>query len=160
MRPTIILKRRVPQVSERALEKFAARASKASGLRGRITVLVTANREIRALNSQFRNKKQATDVLAFPAPVFSDAFAGDIAISLDIAARNARALGHSVSDEIRILILHGILHLAGYDHEGDRGEMADKELRLRRSLGLPVSLIERASPKRKRRKPPPARLPV
>ena len=129
------------------MERFAARASRAAGLRGSMTVLVTGNREIQALNTRFRKKKQSTDVLSFPAPAFSEGFAGDIAISLDIAARNARTLGHSVSDEIRILILHGILHLAGYDHEDDKGEMAQKELALRRQLRLPAGLIERSSSK-------------
>jgi len=108
-------------------------------------VLVTGSREIRALNVRFRDEKRATDVLSFPPPPFSDGFAGDIAVSVDIAARNARQLGHSTADEIRILILHGILHLAGYDHERDRGEMAEKEMVLRRRLKLPVALIERAS---------------
>jgi len=145
MRPTIILERRVPNVTEQVLERFAARACRITGLRGRVTVLVTGSRELRALNARFRNKKNATDVLSFPAPPFSDGFAGDIAVSVDIAARNARQLGHSTGDEIRILILHGILHLAGYDHEHDRGEMAKKEMLLRRRLALPAALIERAS---------------
>jgi probable rRNA maturation factor len=157
MRPTIILKRRVAGVSEQALERFAARACRITGLRGRVTVLLTASREIRALNTRFRDEKCATDVLSFPAPPFSDGFAGDIAVSVDIAARNARQLGHSIGDEIRILILHGILHLAGYDHERDRGEMAEKEILLRRRLALPVALIERASAKRKASKLPRAR---
>jgi len=124
-------------------------------VRGAITVLITDNREIQALNARFRKMKHPTDVLSFPPPEFSNGFAGDIAISLDIAARNARTLGHSVSDEIRILILHGILHLAGYDHEGDKGEMAEKELALRKKLALPAALIERSSSKRsaKRRAP-------
>ena len=97
---------------------------------------------MRRLNSRFRGKSRPTDVLSFPA-ASANGFAGDIAISLDIAERNARLLGHSVADEIRILILHGILHLAGYDHESDQGEMAKKEILLRRRLALPTSLIER-----------------
>ena len=149
MRPTIILKRRVANVTEQALERFAARACRISGLRGRVTVLVTSSREIRALNARFRDEKHATDVLSFPAPTFSDGFAGDIAVSVDIAARNARQLGHSTGDEIRILILHGILHLAGYDHERDGGEMAEKERLLRCRLRLPAALIERASDARR-----------
>jgi probable rRNA maturation factor len=157
MRPTIILKRRVAGVSEQALERFAARACRIAGLRGRLTVLVTGSREIRALNVRFRDEKCATDVLSFPSPLFSDGFAGDIAISVDIAARNARGLGHSTRDEICILILHGILHLAGYDHERDRGEMAEKEMLLRRRLALPAALIERAAAKRKPGKLPRAR---
>jgi probable rRNA maturation factor len=119
-----------------------------------VTVLITDNREIRSLNARFRNRKQATDVLSFPAPVFSNGFAGDIAISLDIAVRNAQNLGHSVSEEIRILILHALLHLAGYDHARDRGEMSRKETFLRRKLGLPAALIERAASKPRRRGSP------
>ena len=110
-------------------------------------MLLTGNREIQILNTRFRKKKHPTDVLSFPPPEFSKGFAGDIAISLDIAERNARTLGHSVSEEIRILIVHGILHLAGYDHEDDKGEMAQKELALRRRFALPAGLIERSSSK-------------
>jgi probable rRNA maturation factor len=144
-------------VTEQALERFAARACRIAGLRGRVTVLVTGSRDMRALNVRFRDEKRATDVLSFPSPPFSDGFAGDIAISVDIASRNARGLGHSTRDEICILILHGILHLAGYDHERDRGEMAEKEMLLRRRLALPAALIERAAAKRKPRKLPRAR---
>ena len=72
-----------------------------------------------------------------------NAFAGDIAISAEIASAKAASLGHSAAQEIKILALHGVLHLAGYDHENDNGEMAGKEAKLRRSLGLPVGLIER-----------------
>ena len=70
---------------------------------------------------------------------------GDIAISAEIAASNAGRLGHSAGDELKILILHGLLHLAGYDHETDAGEMAREEARLRRALRLPVALIERST---------------
>jgi probable rRNA maturation factor len=84
-------------------------------------------------------------VLSFPAiPGLMEDFAGDVAISAEIAARNARRLGHTAAEEIRILTLHGLLHLAGYDHERDGGEMERKEARLRKSLGLPVGLIERS----------------
>ena len=89
--------------------------------------MVTDNRQIRALNVRFRNKDHATDVLSFPVSTAANGFAGDIAVSRDIATRNARSLGHSLSQEVRILVLHGILHLAGYDHEKDDGEMAEKE---------------------------------
>ncbi len=145
--PTIIVKRQVPGLSERALTEFVAKASRAAGLRGAVTVLLTNSREMRNLNERFRGKDYSTDVLSFPPPNFVEGFAGDIAISLDVAGQNARALGHSVSDEVRILVLHGVLHLAGYDHEGDDGEMAKKESRLRRRLGLPSALIERAAVK-------------
>jgi probable rRNA maturation factor len=77
-------------------------------------------------------------------PGLMQGFAGDVAISAEIAARNAHSLGHSVAEEIRILTLHAVLHLAGYDHERDNGEMDRKEQRLRKSLGLPAGLIERS----------------
>ena len=143
--PTIIIKRQVLGLSERTLAEFVAKASRAAGLRGAVTVLLTSSREMRNLNERFRGKDYSTDVLSFPPPNFVEGFAGDIAISLDVAGQNARTLGHSVPDEVRILVLHGVLHLAGYDHEDDDGEMAEKEMRLRRRLGLPSALIERAA---------------
>jgi len=98
------------------------------------------------LNRRFRGKDKATDVLSFPAEgLGAGGWAGDVAISADIASQNARALGHSPVEEIKILALHGILHLAGFDHENDRGQMAREEARLRRLLRLPVSLIERSN---------------
>jgi probable rRNA maturation factor len=141
------MKRGVPRLSERALTVFVQKASDAAGLRGTVTVLVTNSREMRSLNGRFRGKDSITDVLSFPPPSFVEGFAGDIAISLDVAGQNARLLGHSVADEVRILVLHGVLHLAGYDHESDNGRMAEKEARLRRQLGLPAALIERATTK-------------
>ena len=140
----IVLKKRVPGLSEPALMRFIARARREARLKGNMNVLVTSNAELRLLNRRFRGKDIATDVLSFPAEKSAAAnLAGDIAISAEIAARNARALGHPVDSEIKILVLHGILHLCGYDHERDRGEMAAKEQRLRRKLHLPVALIER-----------------
>lgn len=130
-------------MSESALQRFASGACREVGLEGAVTILISNNREIQALNGRFRKKGRPTDVLSFPAPVFAPDFAGDIAISLDIATQNARALGHSVATELRILILHGVLHLAGYDHESDGGQMARKEVTIRRRLLLPTSLIER-----------------
>lgn len=150
MQPTIILERRVPGISERKLSEFAAAACRRLCLPGTVTVLVTSSNRMRSLNARFRGKNRATDVLSFPGPGFVDGFAGDIAISLDIAARNAKILRHSVFDEARILVLHGLLHLAGYDHEADRGEMAKRERELRRELTLPLALIERATPMKAR----------
>lgn len=102
---------------------------------------------MRCLNRQFRAKDLPTDVLSFPSPSLPPnkpaPTAGDIAISVEIAAQNAGKLGHSTAEEVKILVLHGILHLAGFDHERDNGEMARKEARLRRTLGLPLALIER-----------------
>jgi probable rRNA maturation factor len=143
MNPTIILKKTVAELDESGLADFVVRATRSAGLRGTVTLLVTGNSEIRALNCRFRGKNVATDVLSFPAPGFARGFSGDIVVSVDMAARNARPLGHSVADEIRVLVLHGILHLAGYDHESDRGEMGEKERTLRTRLGLPTALVER-----------------
>jgi probable rRNA maturation factor len=145
MHPTIILKKKVAGLDEARLVEFVVRATRTVGLRGTVTVLITGNSEIRSLNSRFRDKNSSTDVLSFPAPGFARGFSGDVVVSVDMAARNARRLGHSVADEIRVLVLHGILHLAGYDHESDQGQMAGKEERLRTRLGLPAGLIERSA---------------
>ena len=142
----VIVHSKVQGVSARALRQFAVQAQRAAGVRGEVDVLVTSSAELRRLNRRFRGKNAATDVLSFPS---SNGTAGDIALSAEVGARNARRLGHSASDELKILILHGLLHLAGYDHETDAGEMARKEARLRRALGLPVALIERTGNRRR-----------
>jgi probable rRNA maturation factor len=140
----VIIQERVAGLTEATLTKFVTRARRVAGLRGAVSVLVTSSRELQGLNHRFRGKNKPTDVLSFPAmPGLMRGFAGDIAISAEIAARNARRLGHTAAEEIRILTLHAVLHLAGYDHELDDGEMARKEARLRKTLGLPVGLIER-----------------
>lgn len=144
----VILEKPVKDVSLTALSRFAARARNAAKLGGEVTVLVTGNREIQKLNREFRKKNKPTDVISFPSD--ADGVAGDIAISADIARANGRDLGHGTLAELKILILHGMLHLAGFDHETDRGDMGRKEARLRRQLGLPVGLIERANGTRMR----------
>ena len=119
--------------------------------RGRtMTCLIANDGELRRLNRFFRGKDQATDVLSFP-PANPNGLAGDIAISIDRARIQAAEHGHSLADELRILMLHGALHLAGMDHESDSGEMARAENRWRKRLGLPYGLIERSSPKRAKR---------
>ena len=138
----VIVHSRVPGASARALERFVARAQRAVGVRGEVGVLITSSAELRRLNLRFRGRNEPTDVLSFPS---TDGTAGDIAISAEFGARHARRLGHSAADELKVLILHGLLHLAGYDHEIDAGEMARKEARLRRALGLPTALIERTT---------------
>ena len=137
----IILKKKLPGVSENSLERFAVRARKAAGVAGRVQVMISTNQELRDLNRRFRRKDKPTDVLSFPAIL--DGEAGDIAISAEIASENAYLLGHSLDEELRILILHGLLHLAGHDHEKDHGEMETLESELRDRLKLPSSLIER-----------------
>jgi probable rRNA maturation factor len=110
--------------------------------RGRtIACVIADDAEIRRLNRQFRGKNYTTDVLSFPA-TDRNGLAGDIAISIDRARVQAAQRGHSLADEMRILMLHGALHLAGLDHEADSGEMAQAEVRWRKRLGLPHGLIE------------------
>ena len=134
-------------MSKAALARFITRARRATGLSGTVNVLVTSNAEMKALNRRFRGTDKATDVLSFPAaPDASKNFAGDIAISAEIATQNARSLNHAPGVEVKILTLHGILHLCGYNHECDHGQMARREQKLRRELNLPVGLIERAVP--------------
>jgi probable rRNA maturation factor len=154
----VIFHKRVVGANQDSLDRFVVRAKRAVGLRGAVTVLVTSSRELQALNGRFRGQDKPTDVLSFPAEVLAkQRFAGEVAISAEMAAENARRLGHSTAEEVKILALHGILHLAGYDHEADQGEMARRETELRKRLRLPVGLIERAhrtqpaegSPKRK-----------
>lgn len=112
----------------------------------RVDVVIGSNGEIQRLNRDFRGDDKPTDVISFPVPGANRAaIEGDIAISAAIAASNARRLGHPVVDELKILILHGMLHLAGYDHESDKGAMAKLEAQLRGELQLPGSLIQRAS---------------
>lgn len=142
----VILQQRVTGLTQLALERFVARARRFAGLRGAVNVLVTSNAEMKSLNRRFRGKNKPTDVLSFPAPAdVATNFAGDIAISAAIAADNARSLGHAAAVEVKILTLHGILHLRGYDHERDHGEMSRREQKLRRELRLPAGLIERAT---------------
>jgi probable rRNA maturation factor len=137
----IILEHADEDIRERALALFAGKARRAVRLRGDVSIRITSSHEMRELNRRFRRKNKPTDVLSFPSNL--PKWAGDIAISAQIAASNAAQLGHSTETELRILILHGLLHLAGYDHETDGGEMQAREAKLRRQLKLPVGLIER-----------------
>jgi probable rRNA maturation factor len=145
----VILRKRFPGLSASTLERFVLRARRAAGLRYAVNVLLTNSRELRVLNRRFRGIDRATDVLSFPSPQFGSGqkkrIAGDIAISVDVASRNSARLGHSIAAEIKILALHGILHLAGMDHENDNGKMARKEIQLRQELKLTEGLIERAT---------------
>lgn len=126
------------------LMRFLREAQLAVGLKGEVTVLLTTDDGIRGLNRRFRKKNKATDVLSFPVEA-GFGLAGDLAISVETAARQAAEQGHRLSVELRVLMLHGLLHLAGYDHEIDDGAMARKERRLRAKLRLPQGLIERSS---------------
>jgi probable rRNA maturation factor len=131
-------------VRERAVALFAGKAQRAVGVRGEVGIFVTSSSDLRDMNRRFRQKDEATDILTFQLAPNRVRSAGDIAISAEIAERNAAELGHSTETELRILILHGLLHLAGYDHETDNGEMKVRETELRQQLKLPTGLIERA----------------
>jgi probable rRNA maturation factor len=144
---SVIFRRAPAGVPQRAVERFA-RELQTQVAKGRaFDCLITGDAELRRLNLKFRSQDRATDVLSFPGgdglPASSSL--GSIAISLQRARAQARAFGHSIEDEIRILMLHGVLHLTGLDHESDAGRMARAEKRWRARLGLPVGLIERVS---------------
>ena len=110
--------------------------------RGTVTVAIVSDARVRALNRQYRKKDTPTDVLSFPAQ--ERGFLGDVVIASGVAARQAREAGHSLAIEVRVLALHGLLHLLGYDHERDDGRMARLERRLRKRGGLREGLTERA----------------
>jgi len=137
----IILEASLDDVDEADLKRFARQAQKLAGVSGDVAILITGNHRVQQLNRRFRKKDKPTDVLSFPR---TDG-GGDIAISAPIAIENAARYGHQPADELKVLILHGMLHLAGYDHENDNGEMAAQEHSLRKKLKLPGSLIHRAS---------------
>jgi probable rRNA maturation factor len=160
---TVTISRPQTDVRPAAVLRFA-RKLQVQVARGRaFDCLIVGDAHMRRLNREFRGKDSTTDVLSFPAgeiearrntgtltgdkkrsPV--PPRAGDIAISLPRARAQARRFGHSTEREIRILMLHGLLHLLGEDHESDGGRMARAEKRLRERLGLPAGLIERVRP--------------
>jgi len=149
----VILQKAVSGLSKEGMELFLRRAKRAVKLRGEVNVLITGSAEMQSLNRRFRGKDKPTDVLSFPSTPDQRQFAGEIAISARIAAENARRLKHPTADEIKVLILHGLLHLAGYDHEHDNGTMARREAFLRAKLALPVALIERTASQNQARSP-------
>lgn len=130
--------------ASRGLGAWLAQTAPATA-RGEVTVALVGDRRMKALNRMFRGKDAVTDVLSFPVDDAWDGspVLGDIVIATGAAARQAREHGHAMGTELRVLALHGLLHLLGYDHEADRGRMARAEARLRRKGGLPVGLIAR-----------------
>jgi probable rRNA maturation factor len=152
----ILNRQRAVRLARRPLELFLARVQRELGIgEADVTICLVSDAEIARMNQAFRNKQGPTDVLSFPAvergvPVSlqrrrkagsgrrlkSEVFLGDVAISPATARRNAKRLGRTLPSELQTLILHGVLHLLGYDHETDRGEMDRMEARLRRRLGL------------------------
>lgn len=122
-------------VKAEALELFGRRLAQAVRLKPEsFSAVLVSDRRIRELNRRYRQQSEATDVLSFP--VVENGYLGDIVISVETARRQARLLGHGLLRELELLLLHGVLHLMGYDHETDRGQMDRRELTLRRRLGL------------------------
>lgn len=133
------------RAATRGLAAWLVRVAPATA-RGEVSVAIISDRRMRSLNRQFRGVDKATDVLSFPAEGHrptAGAFLGDVAIANGIATRQAHQAGHSIGIEIRVLALHGLLHLLGYDHETDNGRMARLETRLRKRGGLSHGLTER-----------------
>ena len=144
-------RQRVVRVQLRPLEEFLKNVEGEIGLGPEsVAVRLVGEGEMARLNERYRKKKGPTDVLSFPAAEDTGKpgtlnqqvrkargkFLGDIAISPRVARRNAKALARELPEELKVLILHGLLHLLGYDHETDRGEMERIEVRLRRKLGI------------------------
>lgn len=134
--PHLLFRHPSRRVRRTPLRNFLTELEKRVARGDAVTCLITTDAELRRLNRQFRGKNYSTDVLSFPPD--------EMAISLDRAADQAKELGHSLDAELRILMLHGLLHLRGMDHEADSGEMRRAEARWRKRLGLPAGLIERA----------------
>ena len=129
-----------------ALARWLRRIAPARA-RGTVSVALVSDARVRALNRRYRGHNVATDVLSFPSNPESripNPVLGDIVIARGVARRQARDAGHSELTEWRVLALHGLLHLLGYDHERDGGRMRRVERRLRRRGGLPDGLIDRA----------------
>jgi len=161
--PLITYRRKPASLDLASLESFAEVLQTRVACGREFHCRITGDDDLHRLNRQFRGKDYPTDVLSFPATNAGEtacattsqvgqAFSlpagdsiGDIAISLNRARAQAREWKHSTEEELRILMLHGLLHLTGLDHETDSGEMKRTEMRWRKKLGLPVGLIERTA---------------
>jgi len=110
-----------------------------------VEVILTTDDEIQQLNREFRHKNKPTDVLSFPLENIPGMPLGSIVISIDTAKKGAEEFSHEIEDEIKLLFIHGLLHLLGYDHETDNGEMREKEEEIINKFNLPKSLIVRNS---------------
>jgi probable rRNA maturation factor len=130
---TFVNRQRKRRVSRARLERLLQRAAQALRVSGEVALVLTGDRALRALNRRYRGLDRASDVLSFPGPG-GEVGLGDILVSVETAGRNARARGHSLARELDVLALHGFLHVLGYDHEADSGEMSRLERRLRRRL--------------------------
>jgi len=132
-----------PPVRLPGLAAWLVRVAPAAA-QGEMTIALVSDRHIARLNGEFRGDDHPTDVLSFPST--GPPYLGDVVIARGVAKRQAARAGHSLATEVRVLALHGLLHLLGYDHDQDDGQMARLERRLRRKGGLVEGLIERATP--------------
>lgn len=136
-------------ISTRGLGPWLTKNAPASA-RGDVSIALVSDKRMQALNRQFRGKNAVTDVLSFPSDPSTalragePKFLGDVVIAAGVAKKQAKAANHTIDTEIRVLALHGLLHLLGYDHETDDGKMARVEARLRKKAGLKEGLIERS----------------
>ena len=142
---SILLYLRMPRsLAKKTLSQFAVQLREQVAGGRQFHCLLTGDKELRRLNREFLAKDYPTDVLSFPFGK-SDPVLGEMAISIDRAREQSAHLGHSIETEIQILMLHGLLHLMGMDHETDRGKMRRLETNWRKKLGLPAGLIERTT---------------
>ena len=125
-------------VRKDALRLLLERAALSLKVRGELALVFAGDALLRRLNRDYRFKDKPTDVLSFPSPDREEGL-GDVVISVETARENARRFGRSLDRELEILALHGFLHVLGYDHETDDGEMDALEKRLRRSLLSPIA---------------------
>jgi len=131
----LLNRQRRRRVARARVRRLLEGAASVLGVSGEVSLVITGDKAVRALNARYRGKDRPTDVLSFPGPgAPHERDLGDIIVSLDTAARNARSQGRTLSAELDVLALHGFLHLLGYDHETDNGEMDRLEARLRRRL--------------------------
>jgi len=144
---TLIFAARRAGLDRKRLRAYAERLADEVAGGASFCVRLTSDAELRRLNREFLEKDYATDVLSFPSGA-PEGELGDIAISLARAEAQAAEQGHDLETELKVLLLHGVLHLMGYDHETDRGRMRRAEAKWRERLGLPGGLIERARKER------------
>ncbi len=140
---TVTFRRSAGSLDRPAVRAFASRLQREVTLGRPFDCAISGDRELQRLNREFLSHDYPTDVLSFPLGA-SSGLLGDVAISADRARDQAAAHGHGLTEEISILLLHGVLHLLGMDHEGDGGKMRRAETAWRRKLGLPHGLIERS----------------
>lgn len=143
--PFLIFAVATPGLDRGALREFARRLVREVAGGRPFCCRITTDREVRELNRRFLGEDRPTDVLSFPSGDGLGSL-GDIAIAYPYARRQAAEMGHPADVELRVLLLHGLLHLLGYDHETDGGRMRRAEQRWRRRLGLPHGLIGRRAP--------------